>query len=338
MMKGILMYSTPLKPIFITVWISIMIWACDDEDSLDTDFNIPRTETFASLLSEYALFEEPMNKLSPSSDLHLYELNSKLFTDYAKKQRLFKLPPDQKVTFNEGKPNFPDGTLLAKTFYFDVDLRDPNQGRKIVETRLFIKTEGMWNVATYVWNQDQSDAELVLGGTRVDVSWIDEAGETRSTQHEVPSEVACVTCHQDQDQVSTIGPQLRNLNRNIDRAERPINQLEFFQGLNLIDLQDDLNREENILVNYSDSTQALAQRARAYLEVNCAHCHQPTAWDRSARQGLDFRYETPLSESGILSNIQRIRNQLLEGEMPYIGTTLIHTEGVNLVVEYLDSL
>jgi mono/diheme cytochrome c family protein len=46
----------------------------------------------------------------------------------------------------------------------------------------------------------------------------------------------------------------------------------------------------------ADESFSLAQRARAYLHVNCAHCHQPGGRSDSSR--MDLRRETPLVLTG----------------------------------------
>ena len=74
----------------------------------------------------------------------------------------------------DGSIQFPDGTVLTKTFFYADDERDPSLGRRIIETRLLIKESSTWNVATYVWNQEQTAATLELNGITTQVSWINE--------------------------------------------------------------------------------------------------------------------------------------------------------------------
>ena len=72
--------------------------------------------------------------------------------------------------------------------------------------------------------------------------------------------------------------------------------------------------------------------------MNCAHCHNPSGWDYATEREFDFRYEIPLSQTGILFEQEKITDALLEGEMPFIGTTVMDQEGIDLVIEYLESL
>jgi mono/diheme cytochrome c family protein len=82
----------------------------------------------------------------------------------------------------------------------------------------------------------------------------------------------------------------------------------------------------------------VAEKGRAYLDMNCAHCHNPSGWSESANKGYDFRFETEINSTGILKNKDRIKKVTQNGEMPYFGTTVIDEEGIKLIVEYLNSL
>ncbi|MEN8732437.1 MAG: hypothetical protein ABF321_07685, partial [Bacteroidia bacterium] len=83
---------------------------------------------------------------------------------------------------------------------------------------------------------------------------------------------------------------------------------------------------------------SLEERGRAYLAMNCAHCHNPNSWERSAEREFDFRYETPFTEAGILYEEDKIKQALQDREMPLIGTTMLDEEGINLIIEYIESL
>lgn len=309
-----------------------------DGEGLDTDFDIPRTESFASNLSSYKLYEDgDMGGITPAEGVHVYEISSELFTDYAKKQRLIKLPDGQSATIlDDRRAEYPEGTVIAKTFFYLDDFRDPSRGKRVIETRLLVKTAGVWNVATYIWNDEQTDATLSLNGVTTKVNWISETGEVRSTDYEVPGEVACVTCHQNAGAVSLIGPSPRNLNRAVVRDEQELDQLTYLQSRAVFEQADPLTTRT--MVDYKDPSHTLEDRARAYLDANCSHCHAPDAWDRSAKQGLDLRYETSLVKSGILKKRDKIERQMTNGEMPFVGTTLLHDEGVALVLDYLARL
>jgi mono/diheme cytochrome c family protein len=72
--------------------------------------------------------------------------------------------------------------------------------------------------------------------------------------------------------------------------------------------------------------------------MNCAHCHNPNGWDKSTQRRFDFRYETPLGQTGILRKEQKIVNTMIRGKMPFIGTTMLDSEGISLLREFTESL
>ncbi len=311
--------------------------ACGGGLDLDDDFDIPRTEDFAANLSAYGLYAGVPSDLVPAAGVARYELSSPLFTDYALKQRLLKLPEGEAMQIGPGpNPELPEGTIVAKTFYYDADFRDPSLGRRVIETRLLVLRAGQWSSATYIWNEAQTDAVVSLDGATTEVAWISADGVARRTEYEIPDEVACVTCHQSNDDVALLGVGLDHLNRNVERDGRRVNQWSHLQDLGAVAPADVSTLPR--IVDYRDPSASLEDRARAYLDINCAHCHNPTAWDRPAGQGLDLRYATPIAETGIADEANRMRRLVEDGEMPYVGTTLLHTEGLELLSEYLDAI
>jgi len=301
------------------------------------DFDFPQTTVFEPTLSAYNIFEGDAQDLIPSAEFQEVELSSILFTDYAHKQRLVKVPAGTQMTrLSDGSIDFPEGTILTKTFFYLNDERDESRGKRIIETRLLVKESGVWNVATYLWNAEQTEATLTLEGVDTQVSWVDEDGTSLSTLYHVPTQNECMTCHQSSTAMTPLGPTLRNLNRNVTRNGAEVNQIAHLQSLGLLnDFSLSLAPQ---IVDYSDQAIPLAERGRAYLAMNCAHCHNPDAWDTPAERDFDFRYETPLDQTGIPFGEDRIVDALLDQEMPFIGTTLLDQEGVDLVVEFIESL
>lgn len=298
---------------------------------------IPKTQTFNDTLSSYNIFTGEMKQLNPSPEFELYELSSELFTDYASKQRLISVPAGTQVTkLSSGELSFPEGTKLVKTFYYPNSADGQlGQSSQIVETRLLIKAQGKWNVATYVWNSQQTDAQLNTGGTGVKVTRTVN-GSTQTINYEVPNENDCGTCHQRNGQVAPIGPSIVNLNRNVVRNGSEVAQFDHLATAGIFAAIDPIS--EPSMVNYNDSTAPLAERGRAYLAMNCAHCHNPEGWGKPASKGMDLRYLTPFAQSGINNKKSRISSELRSGGMPYIGTTVLHAEGVNLINQYVSSL
>ncbi len=308
-----------------------------DPDPYDLDFDIPRSEPFPDSLLAYGLYEEPIASLRPAAGVMPYELSSQLFSDYAFKQRLMMIPEGQSITTkSDATLDFPEGTILAKTFYYPLDMRDADASKRVLETRLLIRTRGQWNVATYLWNADQTDATLLLTGTTTKVTWLDEAGRSVSTDYVVPHEGECVTCHQSNGASAFIGPTLPNLNRDITRSNEEVNQLEYLAAEGVLE-GNDLASTPSV-PNYKDKQLSLETRARAYLDINCAHCHNPGGWDEASEPELDLRFHTPSNQTGLARKVKDLERQLETGKMPYLGTTLLHDEGIQLVLDYAKTL
>ena len=153
------------------------------------EFQFSTTVVFEKSLSKYNIFKGNQADLAPSRNFHLLELGSTLFTDYAHKQRLINIPEGTRILNSKDESiDFPNGTILVKTFFYFHDERDPNLGKRIIESRLLIKEEDIWNVATYVWNEEQTDAILESDGTDIELSWIHSDGNEKSTLYQVPSQ------------------------------------------------------------------------------------------------------------------------------------------------------
>lgn len=301
------------------------------------DFNFPQTVVFEDSLSAYNIFKDTPSNLIPSDDFQLLELSSVLFTDYAHKQRLVKIPEGTQMTrLNDGSLDFPDGTILTKTFFYYKDERDTTLGKRIIETRLLIKEDNTWNVATYLWNETQTNATLALNGMDTEVGWINKNGNNSSTLYHVPDENECIACHQSNSTMTPLGTKLRNLNRTVERNGISLNQINHLQSVGFLnDFQ--VSQVPNI-IDYTDDSNSLSARGRAYLDLNCSHCHNPNAWEEPAEQDFDFRYETSLNQTGLLDEQNEIMELVTDGEMPFIGTTILDQEGVDLIIEYLESL
>lgn len=329
--------------IFLIGFVCLAFTACnrndvDGEFEVEIpDFNFPQTVVWEPSLSAYNIFEGAPADLVPSSDFHVVELSSVLFSDYAHKQRLLKVPSGTQMTkLSDGSIGFPDGSMLTKTFFYFNDARDADLGKRIIETRLLIKENGTWNAATYLWNEAQTDATLELNGYDTQVSTIRSNGSSLSTLYHVPNENECIACHQSNSSMSPLGPTLRNMNRFVERNGSTLNQIEHLQALGV--LEDFPLAQAPQISDYKDLSVPLAERGRAYLALNCSHCHNPTAWEPPAKRDFDFRIETPFEQTGILSGKDRIVESVIDGEMPFIGTTVLDEQGVGLVIEYLNSL
>lgn len=296
----------------------------------------PVIPEFRQNLSELNLFAGDLSNLQPSIYAFEYKLNTALFTDYAHKQRLIALPQGTTMTTNgDGLPDFPDNTVIAKTFFYNIDDRDESLGKTIIETRILIKINGVWQTGDYRWNEDQSDAVLDIDGGSVPITWIDTDGNSNNVTYKIPSNTDCFTCHNTNEEITPIGPKLRALNFDING----VNQLQKLSDSNMLNGLSSPN-DVAVLPNWEDQSYSLSERTRAYLDVNCAHCHSPGGFCEEIL--MDLRYETPFEDSGIYDlryGILGFTSFYSEGvSMPLIGTSMVHDEGYALIEEYVNSL
>jgi len=224
--------------------------------------------------------------VSSADDYHLYELATTHFIDYAEKQRLIKLPAGSILTPNgNGLPDFPDETILVKIFYYFNDKRNLNQGRQLIETRLLIKDKLQWSIGTYVWNKEQTEATLQASGSTRNINWIDDIGKKQVINYHIPTHTECTTCHQANLSILPIGPKLINLSRSVIREGNEINQLTYFQKIILLN---SLTITVGKLPDWQSIAFSLEERGRAYLDVNCSHCHNSKGY--AARTKIFFDY------------------------------------------------
>lgn len=290
---------------------------------------------FPKQLSDYHIYQGVMSDLVPSNDYKLYLLGSTLFTDYANKQRLIKVPAGFKMEkIDDGLPAFPNGTVIIKTFFYYHDKRDTSKGKRVIETRLLVKQDESWHVADYLWNEEQNDATLIEDGLNTTVNYINELGEPKVLAYHIPSNRECATCHSTDNELIPIGPKLRNLNVEIETRSGFVNQIEWLQDLGMLS---DFDRNDvTITPDFNDKRFSMAIRTRAYLDANCGHCHNQSGFAADTDIFLDYEHEAQDAE--LLEWRDDILENMNGGKMPFLGTSVVDTEGIALIKNYLNSL
>ena len=205
------------------------------------------------------------------------------------------MPPGAQARYNpDGVFDFPVGTVLIKTFAFAADMRRPTENVRFLETRLLIRRADGWIALPYVWNEEQTEARLSPIGAQIPVSFTDEDGDAINLDWAVPNRNQCKGCHDLAGELTPIGPSARNLNlehmmygpgRQV--AERMlVNQMHDWTVLGILDQAP--RDAPRVPQAYDASDGTREQRARAYLDVNCAHCHNPQGPAHTS--GLDLRW------------------------------------------------
>ncbi len=313
-------------------------------------------------LSEYGFFQGKIANQLPAEGVVPYQLNTPLFSDYAEKLRFVKLPAGTTVAYNpERVLDFPVGTTIIKTFYYPNDFRNPAAGRRIMETRLLVHEESGWKALEYVWNDDQTDAYLEVAGETKEVSWIHSDGTKRTIQYAMPNLNQCKGCHNQNEKMQPIGPSARQLNGDFEYPEKE-NQLAHWQKAGILTGLPALAQVPRAPVWNEPASGSLEARARAWLDINCAHCHRHEGPAKTSGLMLNYN-ETDLTKLGIMKapvaagrgsggrqysivpgqpekSILLYRMESTDpGEMmPELGRKTTHTEGVALVREWIRSL
>lgn len=238
-------------------------------------------------LSGWNLLTEVDGKFVPAANVLPYTLNTPLFSDYTVKHRFIRLPEGGQMAWNATDAlHFPVGTVIAKTFAYPDSVDDRTSGERYLETRIEHHTETGWYGYSYIWNDEQTDAEIKLGGGVIDVAWTDEKGEQHANVYQIPNANQCLSCHVQNGKFAPLGPTARNLNcSGPDIAGK--NQLETWVSQNILTGSPAVADQPRLATFDDPATGSVDLRSRAWLEVNCAHCHNPAGSARTS--GLDLR-------------------------------------------------
>ena len=220
---------------------------------------------FPATLTEFGFFADARAD-KPAAGVVPYRLNTALWSDGADKHRFLYLPPGTRARASgEGLLDLPVGAALIKTFAF---------GARKIETRVLLHRPEGWVALPYLWNAAQTEAKLALAGARVPLTT--PAGQAIS--YAVPNKNQCKECHALAGAVTPIGPKARNLSAAWLKEQHATGRL------------DTIPQVANPLPLWEARAKSpVAAVARGYLEVNCAHCHNPKA--SASNSGLDLRWE-----------------------------------------------
>lgn len=336
---------------------------------------------FPRKLSETGLFTSTKDH-TPAPGLIPYAVNAELWSDNAIKERFLALPGDTQIEFETvtypspalgASPGwrFPDGTVTVKTFSMEMEKGNP-ASRKRLETRImqFEQLEGneevgdqVWRGYTYIWNDDQTDAELAdAQGLDRELTIRDAdapAGVRKQTWH-FPSRSECTLCHTMPAKYA-LGVNTLQMNRPVASGpHQGMNQISLLEQMGIFKKPlpkspDDLPR----LVDPRDPSQELAQRARSYLHANCAHCHMKWGGGNAEFQLVAT---LPLEELGVVntrpghgtfgltepkdlvpgdperSMIYHRMTKLGLGRMPHVASSVVDEQATQMLREWIAGL
>ena len=289
-----------------------------------------------------------LQALQPHAGIVPYNINVPFWSDGASKQRWFSIP-DATAKIRGGRNGrweFPEGSVFIKHFELELVKGDPNSRRRL-ETRFLVRSpEGVYGV-TYRWNDAQNNATLVSEGGESANFTVNDNGVIRQQTWRFPARNECLACHTPVagHVLGVNGPQMNRGNQ-----IQALAQAGYFAGA------PSLGRR---LVNPASAGASLNARVRSYLAVNCAQCHQPGGTGRGV---WDARFTTPTARAGIVNGglndtmgnpanrvvaprapehsmlLQRMLTLDSGRRMPPLASSVVDTDAVNLVAQWINSL
>lgn len=299
-------------------------------------------------------------------------------------------------SFNESL-DFPVGTVISKTFTFRVeDAVGALIKEHIVETRLLIlratSVGNTWVGLPYAWVQGTdgkpTKAVLKLAGDTVPSEWdyfdpnpnVKKNGTRarytgKAPAYAIPAALNCIGCHGGDDRVGAapIGPKARNMDRGVNPDFTGQNQLALMVSKGwLTGFNADVSKRDTPLAIYNipssgatkpvaDSGRDLHERVRAYLEVNCAYCHNGSGNASNSGLFLDsfrpvnvrygickkpvaagrgsggHKFDIVLGSPGTSIMAHRVGSAEAGVRMPPIARSVVHGEGSALINQWIQT-
>jgi uncharacterized repeat protein (TIGR03806 family) len=316
------------------------------------------------LLSEVLAFSD-LDNLVANPGLIPYDVNAKLWSDRALKQRWIAIPndgthnsPKERIVFDrEDNWQFPPGTVAVKHFELPVDERDPALTTRL-ETRflIFDKEGGAYGV-TYRWNENGTEAYLLRDGETRDVAITRMDGTQFIQTWEFPNRQQCMSCHNN---VAGYGLGLKTRQMNL-KFTYPggvtDNQLATWNHLGIFnqDIGDAGQYPQN--ASLSDVNASEEFRIRSYMDGNCSFCHRSNgvAGVFDAR-GLTALHDQQLINAEVISSsspaggmvikpglhgesvLWQRDNSLGADAMPPIAKNVLDEEYIQLLTNWIDDL
>lgn len=332
-------------------------------------------------LADWGMLRVESGRLKLAEGTIPYELATPLFTDHASKLRTIWIPQGERARYDGAHAfDFPLGTIISKTFYYPLDAEGravATQGAaalddgaldvrhvRLIETRLLVKRETGWVALPYVWNAQGTQAKLKRIGGIEKVSLAPHGGEPGADiAYVIPSSTQCGSCHVPDaatKAMAPLGPSARGLNIPSPFAPGHPNQLQLLAAAGKLAGLPEQPAPANAV--WTDSSQPLEARARAYLDVNCGHCHNPAGPARTSGLYLDAATHS-LREMGLCKPpvaagqgtgdrlfgivpgrpdqsilVYRMQSTEPNEMMPEIGRSSVHGGGVALVSAWIGAM
>ena len=301
--------------------------------------NDVQSVTIPTKLSETGLFSNTAN-LTPTPGVIEYDVNVAGWFDGLTARHFLALPGNATIDFSAtGEWQLPVGTAVVK--HLEVPTDAQGNATRFETSVLFRQTSG-WIALNYKWNASGTDADLVYNPEQSAHNiYIDGAVETRVFTNRDSTQ--CATCHSNNVPLSV---ETRQLNRDFDYPTVTDNQLAALNSISLFNTNLLAPSSYQAYAAPADSSASLLERSKAYLDVNCAHCH-------ANPQSMDLRYDTGLVDMNIVSAHTNIGSSKVEifdpsasglyirqssnnGRMPN-GSSYTNEEAAQLMYDWIEA-
>jgi len=323
----------------------------------------PTSATAPATLAEWCQVSLQNGDVVLKSGVVPFDVTTPLFSDTAVKRRTLWLPPGTSASYSADDVfSFPDGTVFTKSFGLRDDLRKPDPVIRWIETRVEWKVSGQWYALSYTWDTAGTQALAAPAGSVRFISFIDENGATETANYLVPNQAQCGQCHQQASYVP-LGPRARYLNKSYAYPTGTENQLTHLTQLGwLTGAPADPANAPQLPAAADPTSGTVEQRARAYLEANCAFCHNPLGSARTtglvlwASESEPFKYgvcKPPVAAGAGSGGLQydlvpadpehsiipfRMSSTVPAIAMPQIGRSVVDHAGLQLVRDWISGL
>jgi mono/diheme cytochrome c family protein len=278
-----------------------------------------------------------------------------LWSDGAAKTRWVFLPPGSTIdTSDPAEWSMPVGTRFWKEFAFN--------GRKVETRFLWRASADRWVFATYVWNEEQTDAVLAPADGVPGAADI-AAGR----QHDIPGDIECRACHG----TARPGPLGFNaLQLSTDRDPNAIHGEPLKPDMLTLATLDGERRFSPARPEYVSNPPRIGSASPAtravlgYFAANCGTCHDRSGeigavvpslkhgdlgdGDRVARSllGLATRWQAPgqpegrtvlidPESPGVSALLLRMKSRRPSSQMPPIGTKLRDDRAIAAIEQWM---
>lgn len=326
---------------------------------------------FPRQLSQTGLFEE-VSSLKTAPGVFEYTINSPHWNDGTASRRFAAIPPaasktpilpklevHKRQSFQEGVLkghwDIPSGSVFVRNVGWPQDDGSPYW----LETQVLRRQDDRWQAYSYVWNKEQTDAELAPAAG-LTIAHPDQSELARhDRQWKVHSRTQCMVCHSNW-AGNILGFRYGQLDRRpASGTQIEKNQLAALESVGLIDLEEKRRPTSQRMPDPFDESQPLADRARSWLHTNCAHCHRKGGGGTAPfelqyhlkTEDLNLLGQRPsqgsfaIYQPAVVAPGRPYQSLLLyrlgkhgRGHMPHLGASMVDERAIVLIRDWIKSM